>query len=302
MSLDSLNSDAQAQGYLVRLSSQLDRLQASVDEALAASRANERLADALLRHLTDPDAAAALDDRLTAVLQAQEAGREQGEALARGLDELAQNVAKLGRTQFKTNTLAELKDERVASALATLQDVAGQRAQAAQEAAASEVAAAEALRDEGRGQLAAELLPALDGVELALASGRELLARHAEAARQAHGGERPGFWQRLAGRGEPIPASAADPALAEALAGWLDGLEMVRARFLALLATAGIAPIEAAGQAFDPRLHLAMATEARRDAADGAVLRVLRKGYSQRGRVLRYAEVVVNRTGEGGAA
>jgi hypothetical protein len=75
---------------------------------------------------------------------------------------------------------------------------------------------------------------------------------------------------------------------------WLQGLEMVRTRFLALLATAGIYPMEAEGQPFDPRLHLAMATESRSDAPDGTVVAVLRKGYRQRDRVLRYAEVAVN--------
>ena len=75
---------------------------------------------------------------------------------------------------------------------------------------------------------------------------------------------------------------------------WLQGLEMVRTRFLALLATAGIYPMEAEGQPFDPRLDLAMATESRSDAPDGTVVAVLRKGYRQRDRVLRYAEVAVN--------
>ena len=75
---------------------------------------------------------------------------------------------------------------------------------------------------------------------------------------------------------------------------WLQGLEMVRTRFLALLATADIYPIEAEGQPFDPRLHLAMATESRADVPDGTVVAVLRKGYRQRDRVLRYAEVAVN--------
>ena len=82
------------------------------------------------------------------------------------------------------------------------------------------------------------------------------------------------------------------------LEAWLQGLEMVRTRFLALLATADISPIRAEGQRFDPRLHLAMTIESHADARDGAVVAVLRKGYQQRGRVLRYAEVAVNRVAE----
>jgi hypothetical protein len=41
-----------------------------------------------------------------------------------------------------------------------------------------------------------------------------------------------------------------------------------------------------------------MTIEAHADAPNGAVVAVLRKGYQQRGRVLRYAEVAVNRVPE----
>ena len=60
-------------------------------------------------------------------------------------------------------------------------------------------------------------------------------------------------------------------------------MELVRTRFLGLLATADIYPIEAEGQPFDPRLHLAMETESRAELPDGTVVDVLRKGYRQRG-------------------
>ena len=49
--------------------------------------------------------------------------------------------------------------------------------------------------------------------------------------------------------------------MTDAMVAWLQGLELVRTRFLGLLATADIYPIEAAGRLFDPRLHLAMETE-----------------------------------------
>ena len=83
--------------------------------------------------------------------------------------------------------------------------------------------------------------------------------------------------------------------MTDAMVAWLQGLELVRTRFLGLLATADIYPIEAAGRLFDPRLHLALETASRADLPDGAVVNVLRKGYRQRERVLRYAEVTVNR-------
>jgi len=177
-----------------------------------------------------------------------------------------------------------------------------------------------ALRVEARGEFAADLLPALDGLEMALLSGRGLLERRrrqeVEAARSAQAQStlpeppshaRPGLWQRLAwalwGRGLPpgsVPprGPATSPIrddVADAVTAWLQGLEFVRTRFLGLLATADIYPIQAEGRPFDPRLHLAMETESRAELPDGAVVNVLRKGYRQRGRVLRYAEVTVNR-------
>jgi hypothetical protein len=175
------------------------------------------------------------------------------------------------------------------------------------------------LRVEARGEFAADLLPALDGLEMALQSGRDLLERRreqqVEAARNAQTHSaiteppavRSSLWQRLAwalwGRGLPpgalpsrSPASApVRDEMTDAMVAWLQGLELVRTRFLGLLATVDIYPIEAAGRLFDPRLHLAMEAASRADLPDGAVVNVLRKGYRQRERVLRYAEVTVNR-------
>ena len=69
----------------------------------------------------------------------------------------------------------------------------------------------------------------------------------------------------------------------------------MRDRFAALLAQEQIQPLPALGQPFDPRLHLAIEAETRSDAPPNTVVRVLRQGYRQRQRVLRYAEVVVAR-------
>jgi molecular chaperone GrpE (heat shock protein) len=269
--------------------------------------------------LTDPARSQAFDERLAGLLAGQEAGQEQWQVLSSDLNDLAQTVAKLNRTQFKSNALAEMKDQHVATALGTLQDVAVRREQLQEARTSVEQERMVALRVEARGEFAADLLPALDGLEMALQSGRGLLERRrrqeVEAACSAQTQSaipepppvRPGLWQRLAwalwGRGLPPgalpPGAPATPPVrddvADAVTAWLQGLELVRTRFLGLLATADIYPIQAEGRPFDPRLHLAMETESRAELPDGAVVNVLRKGYRQRGRVLRYAEVTVNR-------
>ena len=320
-STDTASSASQplAQGYWVRLTDQMDRLQASLDDVLAETQASGSQMEALLRHLTDPAVGQTFDERLARLLAGPEAGQEQWQTLSSGLNDLAQTVAKLNRTQFKSNALAEMKDQHVATALGTLQDVATRREQMQEARTAVEQGRLASLRVEARGEFAADLLPALDGLEMALQSGRDLLERRrqqqVEAARnaQAHSAVteppdvRLSLWQRLAwalwGRGLPpgallprAPATAPiRDEMTDAATAWLQGLELVRTRFLGLLATADIYPIEAEGRLFDPRLHLAMETVSRAERPDGVVVNVLRKGYRQRERVLRYAEVTVNR-------
>ena len=82
-----------------------------------------------------------------------------------------------------------------------------------------------------------------------------------------------------------------------AVEAWLQGLALVRERFLGLLSAEGIQEMQALETPFDPHLHVAVETETRDDAPPNTIVRVLRKGYRQRQRVLRYAEVVVARAG-----
>lgn len=293
-----------------------------------------------LTALSKSVAAAARTDQLQALQQslAQTARQEQVEQLLQSvarqpqlerlievvagqaaLDELADGVKKLTRTQFKANTLAESKEQQVESALSTLREVATRRTppveQPSIQTTQQQLTAA---RREARVEFAAELLPALDSVELAFTNGLALLERQ-----QAHltslvtqratpppaspALPTPGFWQRLLGE-TPIAApvivqSGPDPTavqatfttVKDAFTAWLRGLELVSDRFAALLAKEEIQPIEALHQPFDPRLHVAVETEERRDVEPNTVVRVLRKGYRQQQRVLRYAEVVVAR-------
>ena len=74
----------------------------------------------------------------------------------------------------------------------------------------------------------------------------------------------------------------------------VQGVELVRAQFLATLEGHGVRPLEAAGQPFDPSRHEAATTVPVRDAAqDGIVVGVIRQGYTIRDEVLRPAVVAV---------
>jgi len=74
----------------------------------------------------------------------------------------------------------------------------------------------------------------------------------------------------------------------------LQGVELVRAQFLAKLDGHGVRPLHAVGRRFDPSLHEAATTVPVDDPAqDGVVVGVIRQGYSIRDEVLRPAVVAV---------
>lgn len=237
------------------------------------------------------------------------------------LAEATDQVKKLTRTQFKANTLTESKEQQIENALTILRELANRRAQTPEQSQPIGATAQPATitRREARAEFAAELLPALDSIELAFTNGLLLLerqqARLTSILTQTTDGvstpqaltPAPGFWQRLLG-GAPPPVTTMhqvgpDPkavqeiftTMNDAFVAWLRGLALVSDRFAALLSKEEIQPIEALDQPFDPRLHVAVETQSRSDVAPNTVVRVLRKGYRQQNRILRYAEVVVAR-------
>lgn len=86
---------------------------------------------------------------------------------------------------------------------------------------------------------------------------------------------------------EAAKAAGSGPAL-------LQGVELVRAQFLAKLDGHGVRAIDASGHRFDPSLHEAATTVPVSDSArDGLVVGVIRQGYVIRDEVLRPAVVAV---------
>ena len=77
---------------------------------------------------------------------------------------------------------------------------------------------------------------------------------------------------------------------------WIDGIELIYRKMLAVFESHGVAPIEAAGKPFDPAFHEAVV---RAPGEEGKVLNELQRGYTLHGRVIRPALVSV---GEGGRA
>lgn len=71
------------------------------------------------------------------------------------------------------------------------------------------------------------------------------------------------------------------------------GMSMVQKQLNDFLSSQGVEPIATeVGQAFDHNIHEAIQSEPS-DAAEGTILRVLRRGYNLKGRLLRPANVIV---------
>jgi len=190
---------------------------------------------------------------------------------------LAEEVRKLGKSQYKANALAEKQAAQWGESIAAFREAQDQHARLLETLEEERVAAA-------RNELLETILPALDGVEHAIASGQRYLEKRDKVAASPTLSE--------SQRALLAPADRA------ALAGWLSGLRLVRERLLAVLETGGVTPIPAMGQPFDPYLHVAVGTVSAADGVPGTVVGEERRGYRSPAGVLRYAEVIVYRPGD----
>lgn len=230
---------------------------------------------------------------------------------------LEKQISKLGREQFKANALMEAQQQQLQAALEQLREQDERR----EKERAELLAGRPAELAEARLQVIQRLLPVLDGLDEALASGERLLERAPSLIQLQEigkrGNDRLPAWVHLAAwplyvvglifpglareqereRQQAMAKLSADMAAWEdSQMAWLRGLELVRERLLETLAMEGVEPIETVGQPFDPHRHLALDTAPPRpDFPPGTVVTELRRGYVAGARVLRYAEVVVAR-------
>ena len=76
------------------------------------------------------------------------------------------------------------------------------------------------------------------------------------------------------------------------------GFQMIANQLVDILKGEGLAPVEALGKEFDPKMMQAMETEWDSEKPEGVVLKVMQTGYLYKDRVLRPAMVVVNKKNE----
>lgn len=89
-----------------------------------------------------------------------------------------------------------------------------------------------------------------------------------------------------------LDMALAHPAPHEESGNLAQGVALTREHFVQILEQEGVRPI-AMGDRFDPALHEATATVPSDDAPAGAILEIVRPGYTWRGEILRHAQVIV---------
>jgi len=219
-----------------------------------------------------------LSDLLTRLEKAVAASQEARGFAAQDTSALSEEVRKLGKAQFKANLLAEQQASQWERTVAAVEETQAQHAQLLEAASAEGIAAA-------RQELLEAIMPALDGLENAIASGQSYLDKRDKASAF------PGL--------SPAQQALVSPMDRRMLAAWLDGLRLVRERLLAVLEVGQVAPIPTVGHPFDPYLHVAVGTTSEGDGAPGMIVAEERRGYRSPAGVLRYAEVIVYRQEEG---
>ena len=86
-------------------------------------------------------------------------------------------------------------------------------------------------------------------------------------------------------------AKDADPAIR-------DGVQMIYDQFVSVLKDAGVEPIDAEGEPFDPNLHEAISQKETTKVDEGTVVQQVQRGYKLNDRLVRPARVIVAKAPE----
>lgn len=212
--------------------------------------------------------------------------------LRTSVQRLEEQFSRAGKEQFRANTLAEARQQSLDALLEQQAETAAARARDVESLREHLTGT----RQEGRLDVLRGLLPALDGLEEALASGRRLLQEEGQSVALTPAAARLPFGRRVAAAFQLVVAPGSARGEESALSAWVEGLSFVRDRLLVVLTAEGVQPIPTEGQPFDPHLHVAVDTApAASRTSPGTIVREIRRGYARGDVVLRYAEVVVAR-------
>jgi molecular chaperone GrpE len=74
---------------------------------------------------------------------------------------------------------------------------------------------------------------------------------------------------------------------------WVDGIKLIREQFQRVMEAAGVQPLGAEGEPFDPNRHEALMREKRDGVESDIVVQVIEPGYKMHDKTLRPAKVIV---------
>ena len=162
--------------------------------------------------------------------------------------------------------------------------------EAEQEAAVDELAVLRQELEEARAN-AAEYLDGWQRARAELANARKRYQREQE---QSYGNARADVLARLLPIADDF--ERAFETLPENLSSltWIEGIALIHRKLQFLLEQAGVVPVQAVGQEFDPFLHEAVTHEPSSEVPAGHVIAELQKGYRMGDRVLRPSMVRVS--------
>lgn len=213
-------------------------------------------------------------------------------SLCEEMQDLRQEMKRVGRHQFKSNTLDEARLERWQETVKALEATLARREG---EVASIHLQQRQAI-ESARREWLTMLLPLLDGLENALVSGETQITwlKGKRTAWEMEQSQRQGILDRLR-RVWHSGGPASDRESLAALSGWLEGLRLLCDRAWMLLQDAGVQVIPTVDQPFDPHFHVAVDATEREDVPHGFIVSEQRRGYRLNDDVLRFAEVAVAR-------
>lgn len=194
-------------------------------------------------------------------------------SLTTSFEEIQKELRKLGKEQFKANTLTEKQNTRLQESLTSTETQQQEQTRHLQTLTTEKGLKA-------RSDLLQSLLPVIDGLDQAILSGY-------------------GYLNRLKLQQSLSTTLGATFALSTkediaAMNGWVDGLLLVRVRLLGILAADDVRRIETINKPFDPYLHIAAGSiVAPSENLIGIISTEEKAGYITSAGVLRYAEVIV---------
>ncbi len=197
------------------------------------------------------------------------------------LDRLAKEIVKLGREQFKANTLRE---GEAAGTKELIENLARSLELARQEREASKEVEGE-LKKEVRLRIVTQLLLLMDALEASTRLGEEIVQQVPQKKKRW----RVLWWWKERNKPEE------QILLVGPFMQWLEGVKLVQRRLGSIIAAEGVVPLESLYLPFNPHYQRAVGTSHNPEVEENIIIQEDLKGYSMGDRVIRYAEVIVNK-------